>query len=120
MLIADIGPDRIGPSPAAATTDGTGPTRNSALLSYSDSFDPFSRQRIEPWITTRHSHGMHAATLTNEIREVKSADVLSHPVQQYYERCANGKCTFCNHLTLYHYSFAQDRLFWWTGPVPTK
>jgi type II secretion system protein G len=120
ILIADIGPDRIGRSPASASVDGSGPTRNSALLSWTDGFDAFSRQRIDPWVTTRHNHGMHVVTLSGDVRDVHSADVLSQPVQQFYDRCAAGKCTFCNHLGLYHYSFAKDRLFWWTGPVPTK
>jgi len=120
ILVADIGPDRIGPAPSSAAPDGLGPARNSALLSWTDGFDAFSRVRVEPWVTIRHHHGMHALTLTGEVRDVASDDVLERPVQQYYDRCAAGGCTFCNHLTMYHYSFAKDRLFWWTGPVPAK
>ncbi len=124
ILAADIGPDRefrAAPSRARATESDTaivGPERNSSLLLWSDGFDPFARSRRDSWVTTRHGHGIHMVTLTNDVRDVRTTNVLDRPVQTRYDNCASGGCTFCLELELPHYSFARDRLFWWTGPLP--
>lgn len=118
ILVADSGPDK---APTAGRSAGTvvapGPDRNSSLLSWTDGYDAFSRTQREPWVTTRHGQGIHVVTLSMELRDVNTSRVLSSPVQKYYPGCAAGGCTFCSQLEQFHYSFARDRLFWWTGQI---
>jgi prepilin-type N-terminal cleavage/methylation domain-containing protein len=123
MLIADLGPDRVARnrrSGSATASASDGPQRNSSLMMWSDGYDVFSRTRVEPWVTTRHAHGIHVVTLTNDVREVRTIDMLKQPVLKYYPSCHAGDCTFCRELELNHYSFARDRLFWWTGSLPVQ
>lgn len=120
ILVADIGPDRNIPVRRSATPAATGPERNSSVLAWSDGFDAFARAQREPWVTTRHGDGIHMISLAMDVREVKTVDVLANPVVSYYSNCAAGQCTFCRHLDLQHYSFARDRLYWWTGPLPLQ
>jgi len=117
ILVADHGPDAGG----AGFRDGqtVGPSRNHSLLMWSDGFDPFADTSIGgSWVTTRHGDGIHMLTLAGGVRDVRTTNVLRAPIQKRYPRCAAGGCTLCTELKLYHYSFAKDQLFWWTGPVP--
>ncbi|MEK7731298.1 MAG: hypothetical protein AAB363_05525 [Planctomycetota bacterium] len=116
ILAADLGPDIGG----AASRGGTvvGPSRNDSLLMWGDGYDPFAETATSPWVTTRHGHGIHMLTLAGGVRDVRTKDILRAPIQKSYPRCAAGGCTLCIELKLYHYSFAKDQLFWWTGPVP--
>lgn len=117
ILVADLGPDivRFG----RTAPEGVGPARNQAMMMWTDGLDPFSGRAANPWVTTRHNHGMNALTLTMDVRSVRTKEVLESPIRRRYEDCASGGCTLCNELGLFHYSFAKDRLFWWTGPTPT-
>ena len=116
ILAADLGPD----TGRVASRGGTvvGPSRNDSLLMLNDGFDPFAEKGISPWVTTRHGDGIHMLTLAGGIRDVRTTDMLHSPIQKHYSHCAAGGCTLCTELNLYHYSFAKDHLFWWTGPVP--
>jgi len=116
ILAADIGPDVVGAKPKSEMVGG--PSRNDSLLMWGDGFDPFEPANISPWVTTRHGVGIHMLTLAGGVRDVHTKDVLRAPIQQRYPRCARGGCTLCNELSVFHYSFAKDQLFWWTGPVP--
>jgi len=120
ILVADIGPDDARGAPRAGTGTSAGPSRNGSLLMWSDGFDPFSNKPDNSWLTTRHGHGINMLTLAEGVREVRTVDMLRSPVRRHYGNCAAGGCTFCNYLKLYHYSFARDHLFWWTGPLPTE
>jgi len=120
ILSADLGPDDVivlSSSPSRMTAPG--PLRNDSLLMWGDGFDPFSPVRPNPWLTTRHADGIHMLTLTGGVYDVRTTELLRSPVQMRYPRCAAGGCTLCAELKLYHYSFAKDQLFWWTGPVPS-
>jgi len=116
ILAADLGPDNGGTIFRSGAP--VGPSRNDSLLMWSDGFDPFSEHGSGPWVTTRHGDGIHMLTLAGGVRDVRTTDILRVPIQKRYQRCAAGGCTLCNDLMLYHYSFAKDQLFWWTGPVP--
>lgn len=116
ILAADIGPDTGRVSGQNAIE--VGPSRNDSLLMWSDGFDPFEDGGASPWVTTRHGDGIHVLTLAGGIRDVRTFEVLHSPIQKQYPRCAAGGCTLCADMSLYHYSFAKDHLFWWTGPVP--
>ncbi len=118
ILAADLGPDDVG------IVEGNGtivaPARKDSLLMWSDGFDPFSDNKPNPWLTTRHGDGIHMLTLVGEVRDVRTSTVLRTPMLRRYPSCAAGGCTLCMSLKLYHYSFAKDQLFWWTGPVPPE
>jgi hypothetical protein len=118
ILVSDAGPDEAG---SAVTVYGiTGPARNASVLTWDDGFDPFSKQPLtNPWVTKRHGHGINMLTLQGSVREARSDRVLAQPLQRYYSDCAAGRCVLCTRLRLPHYSFAKDKLFWWTGPTPT-
>lgn len=116
ILVADLGPDRLLYDGLAAQ----GPGRNAARMSWGDGFDPYKGTPPNPWLTIRHNDGVHVLTLGGAIRKARTADIMNQPMQRYYDNCAAGGCTFCNELGLYHYSFARDNLFWWTGPALSK
>jgi len=119
ILAADLGPDseRGGPNRSSLRM---GPSRNGSLLMWSDGYDPLTDRQSDTWVTSRHVHGINMLTLEGGIREVRTTDTLRSPIQRYYSYCAAAGCTLCNELGLQHYSFAKDRLFWYTGRIPTE
>ncbi len=118
MLLADIGPDRENSSGPVRV--GLGPFRNASLLRWDDGFDPFAQKLADPWLTLRHPGGINALTLDGGVREAQTAGLIRKPIRRRYRSCAAGGCTFCNNLQLYHYSFAADHLYWWTGAAPSE
>ncbi len=114
ILAADLGPDRMF---FGNSRGGQGPGRNSSLMSVGDGFDPYKKQPPNPWLTTRHNVGINVLTLGGGIRKARTAEMMKKPMQRYYKDGAAGGCTLCNELGLYHYSFAKDGLYWWTGPT---
>ncbi len=123
ILVGDIGPDLVAGSFGDVVTNDPelkGPSRGQSRMLWSDGYDPYLSKTRSSWVTSRHGHGIHMATLAGEIRDVKTDDILRQPVRKYYSNCAAGGCTFCNELEMFHYSFAKSRLFWWTGTVPQK
>ncbi|MGB0714374.1 MAG: type II secretion system protein [Phycisphaerae bacterium] len=116
ILLADLGPDYV----SRGSNEGIGdiiPSRNQSLLSWGDGFDIFNGMS-QPWLTDRHKRGVYVATVDGGLRHVNTRQIMSSPVQEYYEECEAGGCTLCRELFLYHYSFARRRLFWWTGELP--
>ncbi len=118
ILVADLGPDDALGTPDARGV--IGPVRNASLLAWDDGFDPLTGRSSQPWVTKRHPGGIHVLTLAGGVREARTSDMMRRPISRFYENCAAGGCTFCNHLRLIHYSFARDHLYWWTGPVPSE
>lgn len=124
ILVADLGPDTQQPNDAMVepdTGDGAsglpGPSRNASLLSWGDNYNIFNG-RSDPWLTTRHRTGINIAALDGGVRFARTAESIRNPIRAYYKDCDNGGCTLCRELMLYHYSFAKDNLFWWTGNLP--
>jgi len=117
ILAADLGPDRLLIDSGAA---GRGPGRNASRMSFGDGFDPYKGSPPNPWLTTRHNGGINVLTLGGAIRKARTADMMNKPMQRYYQKGAAGGCTLCNELGLYHYSFADSGLYWWTGPTLAK
>ncbi len=119
ILLADLGPDYGGGTVREPGNSGTvrGPARNGSLLALDDAFDIYSG-RAEPWLTARHGDGINILTMTQNVQKARTIDILSRLPQATYEDCAAGGCTLCNELMLIHYSFARDRLYWWTGSAP--
>ncbi len=126
LLIADIGPDEVGRQVVArgsVDVESTiiGPTRNSSLLALDNSFDPFDPfATSSAWLTRRHGDKINVLTLEGGVRAAHTGGILERPVLRRYADCASGGCTLCTVLDAPHYSFAQDHLYWWTGPVPSE
>jgi len=118
ILVADLGPDTV--YFRNSYTSRLGPVRNESLMTWSDGFNPFTAIPPNPWLTTRHNQGINVLTLGNGIRKIRTAEMLQRPMQRYYSECAGGGCTLCNEVGDYHYSFAKEGLYWWTGSVPAK
>ena len=115
ILLADLGPD-YSAKPAGAP-QWSGPKRHDSVLSVADGFDLFSGTSAS-WLTLRHGDGMNVVTLGGGVRPAATTKALRVPVEVRYDDCAAGGCTVCRSQAVYHYSFAQDRLYWWTGPAP--
>jgi len=125
ILVGDLGPDRFSGTGEVVDPKNEvglyGPSRGDSTMNWSDGFDPFFPSSNEnSWLTRRHEHGVHMATIAGEVRDVRTVDLLRHPIRTYYPDCAAAGCTFCNKLEMYHYSFADSRLFWWTGEIPAQ
>lgn len=118
ILVADLGPDRLPRRSRFGRLQG--PRRNRSMMAWTDGFDPYSGLPANPWVTTRHSHGINMLTLTGVVRGVKTTDILRSPIRKFYDNCAAGGCTLCSPLKQFHYSFARDHLYWWTGPLPAQ
>ena len=118
ILVADLGPDRMPRQSYSSRLHG--PQRNRSMMMWTDGFDPFSGMPANPWVTTRHSHGINMLTLTGVVRGVQTTDILRSRIRKFYDNCAAGGCTLCSPLKQFHYSFAKDHLYWWTGPLPAR
>ncbi|MFQ5412954.1 MAG: type II secretion system protein [Phycisphaerae bacterium] len=118
ILLADIGPDVAVPGGGGGDGVLEGPPRNGSLLLWDDSFDPYTEESGVPWLTARHGVGINVLTIGGDVRSAETRRTMQAPLQSYYPDGAAGGCTLCNFLDLPHYSFASDRLYWWTGHVP--
>jgi type II secretory pathway pseudopilin PulG len=118
ILAADMGPDQIG---GLQSKYGSGPPRNSSLLATDDGYDPWVPEKTFPWLTTRHGTGIHMLTMEGGVRSAHTKDTVNARIQTYYQDCAAGGCGLCQASALnrfvWHYSFASDSLYWWTGAV---
>lgn len=122
ILAADVGPDNVGSSSSSEPGeegDSFSP-RESGILTWNDGYDPLDADVFEPWLTTRHGNSINMLTVGGAIREVRTDDIMRKPIEPFYSDCAAGGCTLCNELQTPHYSFARDRLYWWTGLLPQE
>lgn len=120
ILVADLGPDSLLDVQGGIARNG--PRRKEGLLSWDDGYNPVSTHMAAPWVTRRHSHGINVLTLAGGVRHAQTDDVMRNPVKTYYPDCAAGGCSLCNNNDparplILHYSFARDRLYWWTGKI---
>jgi type II secretory pathway pseudopilin PulG len=118
ILVADMGPDQVALRSGA---DGYGsPARNFGRLSIDDSYKPGNPPdiRTRPWLTGRHSGRINILSMLGNVRGIDVGAALDREVRSYYPSCAAQYCTICVEMDLAHYSFAEARAFWWTGPAP--
>lgn len=116
ILAGDLGPDSVfGP---AATSPTTGGPKRDALLGLMNGVDPADGSG--PWLTARHEKGINMLTVDGGVRPARTIDILKRktPIRKVYREGELGGCTICTDLELYHYSFAKDQLYWWTGRAP--
>lgn len=121
LLVADLGPDRMyGKSRGDDGDVGNGPPRNASMLQWDDGYDPYYDDEGYPWLTTRHGAGINVLTVNLSVLQIRTADLIGQPVRSYYQRCASGGCSICTELTnVTHYSFASEKVYWYTGTLPT-
>ncbi len=123
ILLADLGPDSLrGIDPTPLSTSRGGPRRKDSMLTWNDGYSPLDVEYRAPWVTRRHGHGINMLTVAIGVRSARTEDVMRQPVRTYYEECRAGGCGLCNIMDrerprILHYTFAKDRLYWWTGPV---
>ena len=122
LLIADLGPDPLGGSAAGDGSATVPPVRNFGRLAIDDGYRPgdLPDVRTSPWVTDRHMGRINALTMLGNVIEINIAPVMHRPIASYYAECAAQYCTMCVDLDIAHYSFAESRAFWWTGPVPRQ
>ena len=122
VLVTDLGPDSLRAVPGMPLPKG-GPRRSEAMAYYDDGHDyhPVGFTTT-PWVTRRHGHGINMLTLGGGVRPARTEEVMRLPVRTYYPNCAAGGCSLCKldddyRPIIYHYSFARDGLYWWTGAL---
>ena len=120
ILVADLGPDSMRNVRGGFAANG--PRRKESLLGWADGYNPVSIHMAAPWVTRRHSHGINVLTLAGGVRHAQTEDVMRNLVRTYYPDCWAGGCSLCNNMEagkplILHYSFARDRLYWWTGRI---
>jgi prepilin-type N-terminal cleavage/methylation domain-containing protein len=119
ILLADMGPDLAAMD---LSQDGLPhiPSRNFGRLAIDDLYLPGipPDQEIEPWLTGRHDGKINMLSMMGNVKQVAITPVLARPIATYYADCAAQACTICTDLEMDHYSFAESRAFWWTGPMP--
>lgn len=124
ILAADLGPDHLAYKPTGKGSAKLGPSRNKGLLSWDDGYNPLAMsETATPWLTMRHGKGINMLTLAGGVRSAQTKELARWPVRTYYRDCAGGGCTLCalpSDDRLYHYSFARDHLYWWTGPLAAE
>jgi type II secretory pathway pseudopilin PulG len=119
ILAADLGPDSHIPGTTLHSVKEP-PERPGGVLLWGDGFDPFSPIPVGTWLTNRHGVGIHMLTIAGGVRDVNTTGLLKSPIARSYPNCAGGGCTLCLEYRTFHYSFAKDQLFWWTGPIPSQ
>lgn len=118
ILVADLGPDYGFVLPRG--NQKAGPKRNASMLAWDDTYDPLVSNPPTPWLTVRHGRGINVATVGGGVESANTEVLMYRPIAIKYASCADGQCTLCKELRMYHYSFADDQLYWWTGPLPAR
>ncbi len=116
ILLADMGPDQV-------LGDVGGrfqpvPAREGGRLRWDDNYHPGTSGLQQSWLTQRHLGSINVLTVGSVVKTVPTRDIMRERIRSYYGNCAAGGCPLCTDLSLAHYSFANDRIFWWTGSFP--
>ena len=120
LILADMGPDSGGGHSAGTSQPFRTPERNECQLPWSDGVGLDDVDLSEPWLTRRHGSSINVLTFGGAVRSVRTTELMNQTIENYYDGCAAGNCTFCLELQVPHYSFAHTRTYWWTGPVPSQ
>lgn len=120
LLVADLGPDRLyGRIHVNDGGNDNGPPRNASMLQWDDGYDPYYDDEGYPWLTTRHGVGINVLTVDLSVVSIRTAELVGQTIKSYYPRCAAGGCSICMELNdVPHYSFASEKLYWYTGTLP--
>ncbi len=108
ILLADLGPDVI--------RDGR-VTRNNGWLPWDDGYHPAYSGLRDSWLTGRHFGHINVSTIGGAVKRVRTAKLMQERITDYYRDCVAGGCPLCAEHGIAHYSFAPERLYWWTGRV---
>lgn len=108
IMLADLGPDNV--------SDGW-VRRNGGWLPWDDSYHPAVTGLRDSWLTGRHVGHINVLTIGGSVSKVRTTELMEDRITNYYGNCASGGCPLCNDYSLPHYSFAANRLYWWTGAI---
>ena len=121
LLVADLGAD-VAPT---GTADYEAilwieSVRNHGQLPIDDGYDPGQPVQVPPWLTGRHSGSINLVTFGGAVRSIRTESLMTEPISEYYEDCAQGGCTVCIQLALPHYNLSAAGTYWWTGTLPRR
>ena len=108
IMLADLGPDNM---------SGGWVRRNGGWLPWDDAYHPAVTGLRDSWLTGRHVGHINVLTIGGSVSKVRTIELMEDRITSYYGSCASGGCPLCNDYSLPHYSFAADRLYWWTGAL---
>ncbi|MEE9295310.1 MAG: hypothetical protein V3W34_10175 [Phycisphaerae bacterium] len=108
ILLADMGPDLLVDRRVK---------RNNGWLPWDDAYHPAVAGLRDSWLTGRHFGHINVLTVGGSVKQVRTVELMEDRITNFYGQCASGGCPLCNDYALPHYSFAPDRLFWWTGSI---
>lgn len=114
ILLADLGPDH----PRAVGDAIGGLRRSGGRLPWDDLYHPAVAGLTYSWLTARHSGTINVLSVGGAVTETRTVEMMAEPIRSYYGDCSAGGCPLCLDYSLPHYSFANWRLYWWTGRLP--
>jgi len=121
LLVADLGADiMVTGTPDYEARLWIESVRNHGQLPIDDGYDPGRSVQIPPWLTGRHSGGINMVTFGGAVRSVRTESLMTEPISDYYDDCAQGGCTVCIQLALPHYNLSAAGTYWWTGTLPRR
>ena len=92
--------------------------RSGGRLPWDDLYHPAVAGLRHSWLTARHFGHSNVLSIGGAVTQVRTVEMMEEPIKSYYGECATGGCPLCVEYSLPHYSFAEWRLYWWTGPIP--
>lgn len=124
IMLADLGPDYA----ESELPEGEGAkrallerARDSGRLVPDDGFRVGVVNPTASWLVPRHGRSINLIAMDGHVGKTHDVSELVAAVPEiYYDDCAMGNCTFCNHFRALHYDFSGVDLYWWTGPYDRR
>lgn len=118
ILLADMGPDQV--VGAVDSRLHPLPFRQGGRLRWDDNYHPGTSGLQQSWLTQRHLGSINVLTIGGVVSTVRTRDMAQERIQSYYGNCAAGGCPLCTDMSVAHYSFASERIYWWTGSISNQ
>ena len=122
ILLAEVGPDDQLGLYNCNTIGPAQPWRDGGRLIWDDGLRDWYTGPT--WLTARHLGRINMSAFDGSVKRVRTLDVLRVPIKKRYRECWGGSqnsstyvCMLCE-VSVAHYSFWRDQMWWWTGPVP--
>ncbi len=116
LLVADVGPDHA----AAIASGAAARHRTAGRLPWDDEYHPGTSGLTYSWLTDRHFGHINVLTIGGAARPVSTTALMEDRIRSYYGGGASGGCPLCLKYRVAHYSFADSRVYWWTGEPKTN
>ncbi len=132
ILLADVGPDdglTLQPLYASMDPGGLGrPWRDGGRLLWDDGNRGWYSGPT--WLTARHLGKINMSAYDLSVKRVSTVRALTSPIwaryrppftidcYEYNPQTRAYTCLLCATPGFPHYTFADSRMWWWTGPYP--